>query len=203
LSFRFILNFVLCDLNLDMYKDTSLKRYLDALAAKLPAPGGGSAAALTAAMGAALISMVVNFTLGKPKYAKYENQLKEILEKSEKLRNDFLNLVDLDVAAYKSKNIRSALDVPFMVCRLCFESIKLCTPLIKKGNINLISDVAVAAVLLESAFASAYLNVEINLKMLGDKTLTKSIRKELMKKEKLIKKIRLQTEDKVGKIIRG
>lgn len=185
------------------YKDESLKKYLDDLAARLPAPGGGSAVALSAAMGAALINMVVNFTLGKPKYAKFENELKEILEKSQKLSAEFLNLVDLDVTAYKSKNIRNSLDVPFMVARLCFEAMKLCPPLIKKGNINLISDVAVAAILLESGFASAYFNVEINLAMLKDKTLAKSMRKELDKKEKLIKKTRLQMEEKVGKIIRG
>ena len=186
-----------------MYKESSIKKYLDDLAAKLPAPGGGSAAALNAATGAALISMVVNFTLGKPKYAKYENELKKILEKTEKLREEFLDLVDLDITAYKSKNLRDALDVPFMVCRLCFEAIKLCPALIKKGNINLISDVAVAAILLESAFASAYFNVEINLKLLGDKKLAKNMIKELDRKKKLIKKIRLDTEAKVGKIIRG
>jgi formiminotetrahydrofolate cyclodeaminase len=185
------------------YRLESLKKYLDDLAARLPAPGGGSAAALTAAMGASLISMVVNFTLGKPKYAQYENELKVTLGKSEKLREEFLNLVDLDVVAYKSKNIRDALDVPFMVARLCFEGIKLCPPLLKKGNVNLISDVAVAAILLESAFASANFNVEINLKSLNDRKLTESIRKELKEKEKLIKKIRLQMEEKVGKIIRG
>jgi formiminotetrahydrofolate cyclodeaminase len=111
--------------------------------------------------------------------------------------------VDLDVTAYRSKNLRNALDVPFMVCRLCFETIKLCPPLIKKGNINLISDVAVAAILLESGFSSAYFNVEINLKILQDTQLTKSVRKELSQKEKSIQKIRLQTEEKVGKIIRG
>lgn len=183
------------------YKEETLEKYLDDLAAKLSAPGGGSAAALTAALGASLISMVVNFTLGKSKYAKYEDELKSILEKSEKLRQEFLNLVDLDVAAYKSKNFRDALDVPFMVCRLCFEGMKLCPALIKKGNVNLISDVAVAVVLLESAFASAYFNVAINLKSLDDKKLAKSIRKELEKKEKLIKKIRENTEVKVGEII--
>jgi len=185
------------------YKDETLKKYLDELAAKLPAPGGGSAAALTAAMGVSLISMVVNFTLGKPKYAKYEKELKVILSKSEKLREEFLNLVDLDVQAYQSKNIRDALNVPFMVARLCFEGIKLCPALIKKGNINLISDVAVAAVLLEAAFTCAYFNVEINLKSLTDKTLTKKIKKELTPKEKIIRRIRLETEVKVGKIIRG
>jgi len=147
--------------------------------------------------------MVVNFTLVKPKYAQYENELKEILEESEKLRGEFLNLVDLDVLAYKTKDIRDALDVPFMVCCLCYEGIKLCSVLIKKGNINLVSDVAVAAVLLESAFSSAYFNVEINLKSLGNKKLTQSIRKELVHKEKLTKKIRLETEVKVGEIIGG
>ncbi len=185
-----------------MYKDTSLKQYLDDLAAKLPAPGGGSAAALTAALGASLLSMVVNFTLGKPKYAKHENELKKILEKSEKLRKEFLNLVDLDVKAYQSKNIRSALNVPFVLCRLCFEGIRLCIPLVKKGNINLISDVAVAAILLEGAFACAYVNVEINLKSLGDKRLTKSIKKKLGGESAKIRKIRSETEEKVGKIIR-
>ena len=185
------------------YKNNTLAKYLDDLAAKLPAPGGGSAAALNGALGASLISMVVNFTLGKPKYAKYENDLKVALEKSERLRKELLDLVDLDVVAYKSNNLRDALGIPFMVARLCFEGIKLCPGLIVKGNKNLISDVAVAAVFLESAFAAAYFNVEINLKSLGDKNLARKIRKELTGKEKMIKKIRLQTEEKVGKIIRG
>jgi glutamate formiminotransferase/formiminotetrahydrofolate cyclodeaminase len=186
-----------------MYCDKSLKDYLDDLAAKLPAPGGGSAAALTASLGAALVSMVVNFTLGKPKYARYEGELKDILLKSEKLRNDFLRLVDLDVEAYNSKNIRAALDVPVMVCRLCLECIKLCPSLIKKGNVNLLSDVGVAAVLLESAFASAYFNIEINLKLLKDKGISRALRREFRQKGNKIKKIRLQTEVQVGEIIRG
>ncbi len=185
------------------YKDDTLKRYLDDLAAKLPAPGGGSAAAFTAAEGAALVSMVINFTLGKPKYVEYEDELKAMLKKSDKLREQFLGLVDLDVTAYQSKNIRDALRIPFMVARLCFEGIKLCPPLIKKGNINLISDVAVAAIFLESAFASANFNVEINLKSLGDQKLASSLRKELAQKAKKVKRIRQDTEVKVGKIIRG
>lgn len=185
-----------------MYKDGSIKKYLDDLAAKLPAPGGGSAAALNAALGASLISMVVNFTLGKPKYAEYEEELRTILGNSESLRNEFLELVDLDVLAYQSKDIRKSLDIPFNLCRLCFEGIKLCPPLIKKGNINLISDVAVAAILLESAFASAYFNVEINLKYLKDEKFSRQVRKELEAKAKKIKKTRLETEVKIGQIIR-
>ena len=211
-----------------MYCYKSLKEYLNDLAAKKPAPGGGSAAALSAALGVSLISMVVNFTLGKPKYAKYEKELSGILKDSEDLRSKFLDLVDLDVIAYKSKNIKEALDAPLKVCRFCFTAIKLCPPLIRKSNVNLISDVAVAAVLLESAFAAGYFNVEINLKAMQDKKLalghdfqpvsvvgkalyafpyhkklTQSIRKELKAKQKMLKKIRLETEVKIGKIIRG
>lgn len=186
-----------------MYCNKTLKGYLDDLAAKLAAPGGGSAAALTGSEAAALVSMVINFTIGKPRYAEYEKELQGMLERSEKLRNELLRLVDLDVTAYESKNIRDALDVPFMVSRLCFEGIKLCPPLIKKGNRNLISDVAVAAILFEAAFSSAYFNVEINLKALADKKITQSMRKELLGKAKRLKKIRLEMEAKVGKVIRG
>ncbi|MBP7217193.1 MAG: cyclodeaminase/cyclohydrolase family protein [Candidatus Omnitrophica bacterium] len=186
-----------------MYKDESLTKFLDDTAAKMPAPGGGASAALTAAMGAALLSMVINFTLGKPKYVAFETELKASLEKAEQLRAEFLRLVDLDVTAYASKDLRNALDVPFMVCRLCEKAIELCPPLVKKGNVNLISDVAVAAILLESAFAAALCNVEINLKALGEKSFTKAVHKELRAKEKVTKKIRAKTEAQVGKIIRG
>lgn len=185
------------------YKNDTLEKYLDDLAARLPAPGGGSAAALTGSLGAALISMVINFTLGKPKYAKYEQELATILQRSEQLRRTLLDLVDLDVAAYKSRNIREALDVPLMVCRLCFEGIKLCPQLVKRSNKSLISDVGVAAVLFESAFASAEFNVDINLKMLSDKKLTALIRKELTSKKNLVKRLRQKTEVSVGEIIRG
>lgn len=185
-----------------MYAET-LKRYSDDLAAKIPAPGGGSAAACVASLGAALVSMVANFTIGKPRYAKHEEKLKIILERSEKLRHEFLNLVDLDIVAYRSKDPRQAMDIPLMVSRLCYEAIKLCLPLAKKGNINLISDVAVAAVMLEAAYASACQNVFINLKYLNDPKLAVKVRKELAVKEKSIKRIRNVTEVYVGKIIGG
>ncbi len=184
-----------------MYKNLSLKRYLDDLAAKLPTPGGGSAAALSAAMGAALISMVVNFTIGKPKYSGYELELKKILNSSEKLRKAFLDLVDQDVEAYKSKNIKQSLKIPLSVCWLALDALKLCPPLIKKGNRNLISDVAVAAVLLEAAVSTAAVNVRINLANFDDKKLMLKIEKELCALIKNSKIIRTKTEENVGKLI--
>ena len=195
--------FLMAEENLIMYREKSLENYLSDLSARLPAPGGGSAAALTASLGAALICMVVHFTLGKPRYAKYEKELKSTLAESEKLKEKLLELVDMDVAAYRSKNQRDSLNVPFMTARLSFEGIKLLPPLIKKGNVNLISDVAVAAQLLEAGFSAACVNVEINLKGSADKKLAAAIRKELKSKDKTIRRVRLQTEERVGEIIRG
>jgi formiminotetrahydrofolate cyclodeaminase len=185
------------------YKNQTLNKYLNDLAAKTPAPGGGSVCALNAALGAGLISMVVNFTLGKPRYAAFQSQLKTILSKSEKLRKEFLELVDLDVLAYQSKDLRKSLNVPLKVARLSVKAAQLCLPLITKGNINLISDVAVAAVLLESAFSSAYYNVRINLKILGQAKLSRTLNQELNSLYRVISRIRLNTEERVGKVIRG
>jgi len=185
------------------YKTESLTKYLNDLSARLPAPGGGSAAAMNAAMAAGLMSMVVNFTLGKPEYFKYEAELKVVLRKSNKLKNDFLDLVDLDVLAYQSKDPRKAADVPLMLARLCYEGAKILPPLVKKTNRNLISDLAVAAIFLESAFSAACFNVDINLKILKDDKLAKAINKELRPKGKLIKRIRARMEEGIGKIIRG
>jgi formiminotetrahydrofolate cyclodeaminase len=83
-----------------MYCNKSLKTYLDDLAAKKPAPGGGSAAALVGALGCALLSMVCNFTIGKDKYKDIEREIRKILSQTERLRKRFLSLVDLDVEAY-------------------------------------------------------------------------------------------------------
>jgi len=184
-----------------MYCNKSLKKYLDDLAAKLAAPGGGSAAALAGCLGASLLSMVLNFTIGKARYARYAKELKTTLKKSEELRMKFLDLVDLDIAAYRSKNIKKALGIPLEVVRLCFDGMKLCPGLVKKGNVNLISDVGVAAVFFEAGFCAAGFNVEINLKCLGNKELSRKLRKELAKKEKLIKNLRLKVEGKVNEII--
>lgn len=185
-----------------MYVNKSLRKYLDDLTAKLPAPGGGSAAALVAALGAALIGMVINFTLGKPKYARYQMELTKMLFISDQIRRRFLELVDVDVAAFKSKDINKALSVPLEVARLCVEVMKLCPSLVKRGNINLISDVAVAAILLEAGFSSALFNVRINLKYLKDKARAKRINKGLNKNKNFLKKTRQNLEARIDEIIR-
>lgn len=183
------------------YANKTIKKYLEDLSAKKPVPGGGSASALAAALGASLISMVVNFTLGKPKYLKYQKDLKKILAQSDKLRREFLRLTDEDILAYSSKDIKKATQVPYKIAVLCFTGIKLCPELADKGNVNLVSDVAVAAVLLEAAFSAAYYNVLINLAKLDKKSAVK-FKNDLDKKMKSVKKFRIGTEKRVGKIIR-
>lgn len=186
-----------------MYKDGSLTQYLQDLAKKIPAPGGGSASAMAAALGVSLLSMVINFTLGKPKYALYEKELATALQDTERLRLEFLRLVDEDVAAYSSKDIERSLEVPLSICRLCNEAALLCPALCQKGNVNLISDVAVAIDLIEAAFQGAYWNVDINLKILNDHARAAKIRQELDGYKKSILGIRNDTEVTIGKIIRG
>ncbi len=186
-----------------MYKNKSIMRYMDDLAARIPAPGGGSAAAFTAALGMALVSMVINFTLGKTRYARYHNELTKMIVVSERIRKRLLELVDLDVAAFKSKDINKALEVPLEITQLCSEAIKLCPPLLKKGNLNLVSDVAVAAILLEAGFSSALFNVIINLKYQKDKTKISRINGKLRRKKAILKELRETLEVKIDEVIRG
>ena len=166
------------------YIKDSIQKYLDDLAARRPAPGGGSAAALSAATGAALMSMVANYTVGNPKYKENESRVADILKKSEKYRAELQALVDKDVEAYEKlsagmkkiakdspeldKLYKEAMKPPFDICNITSDALKLCEDLAKYGNKNLITDTAIAAILLEGAFFSAKFNVYINLKYIKD-----------------------------------
>ena len=157
------------------YKNHTLCEYLDALSRKTPVPGGGSAAALTAATGAALVSMVANYSKGKSQSKKVKNKIFSILKQSEQVRKRLLQLVDLDAQAYlgvvrartqsaqkRKKALREAGKVPREVCRLCYKGIQLAPYLVEEGNPHLISDLEVAAEMFLAAFNSAHINVGVN-----------------------------------------
>ncbi|MFA6321509.1 MAG: cyclodeaminase/cyclohydrolase family protein [Candidatus Omnitrophota bacterium] len=166
------------------YNDRPIREYLSDLAAKKPAPGGGSAAALSAAIGAGLMSMVANYTIGNPKYKNSGADAADILNKSENYRAKLQVLVDKDIEAYEKLSaalIKSAKDSPeldglykeamlppFEICKVTAEALSLCKKLAGCGNKNLITDTAIAAILLEGAFFSAKFNVYINLKYIKD-----------------------------------
>lgn len=199
-----------------MYKNI-LKKYLDDLAAKKSAPGGGSAAALAGAIACGLLSMVANFTIGKEKYKKHEKELIELLEKSEVMRNRLTELVDLDAEAYgrvrdayKAKDkkamqeaLKEATAVPLEIANLCHQAIKLCPILLEKGNENLITDVGVPAHLLKAALDSALLNVEINLKGIEDEKFILEIRKVLESQVEEVYGIEAKVKEGVKNILQG
>src|SRR5713226_2318816 len=83
-----------------MYLDKPLQHYLDELASAKATPGGGSASALSGAMGAALVCMVARLTLGKAKYADVQPEVEELLQQTEKLRERFQQLMQEDIDAY-------------------------------------------------------------------------------------------------------
>ncbi len=163
------------DSHMKPFRNYSLSEYTRVLSLKVPAPGGGSAAAATAALGAALLSMVVNYSLGKGAPKTIEQKLKDTLKESEKLRKRFLMLVDLDAQAYlnvvktrkaapakRNAARRRAAEVPLEICKLCYKAVQLSPTLVRYGNKYLLSDVKVALELLLAAFNSAKLNVEAN-----------------------------------------
>src|SRR5215471_6823770 len=83
-----------------MYLEETLHRYLDDLASAQPTPGGGSTAALSGAMGAALASMVCRITIGKESYAGVQKEVEELLGRAENLRSRFQQLMQEDIEAY-------------------------------------------------------------------------------------------------------
>lgn len=182
--------------------DKSVKTFLDELASDAPAPGGGSVAALAGAIGAALISMVAGLTVGKEKYAAVQDDIRTLLQKSEKLRQELTDLIEEDVRVYTELNrtmkmprdtevqkqarteamdgaLKAATDVPMRVAAACVAVIDLCRPAAEKGNRNAVSDVGVGVLMAEAGLRSAALNVLINLGWIKDEIFVRESRQKL------------------------
>jgi len=207
-----------------MYVKGSIKNYLDDLAAKKPAPGGGSSAALSGAMAAALMSMVLNFTIGNKKYKSFEDTASKLLIKSEELRANFLELFTKDIKSYEAvaegyklpkdteehkegrrqiiqNALKHALSVPLDVCRYSVATIRICPELAKNANKNLICDVEVPVRLLEAAFYAAKINVVMNQKEIEDVEFNKIASKELDVLEEEILTYKEISEKEINKVI--
>jgi formiminotetrahydrofolate cyclodeaminase len=175
--------------------------FVDALASKAAVPGGGGAAALVGSIGTALASMVCNLTLGKKKYAQYEEDIKRIIERAQQVQNELLSMVDEDAdnflplsKAYgmpantdeekaekervMQETLKKACEVPVKIVRTCFEAIKLHEDLVDKGSRLAISDVGVGVQCLRAALISGQINVIININMINDENYVRTVKEE-------------------------
>ncbi len=171
------------------FHDYTLNQYLHELAGGDATPGGGSAAALIGALGAALVSMVGNLTVGRKKYAAVDAEMQAMVQAVGKLQEQLLVLCAEDTAAYDTvmaayklpkgtadeqaarklaidDSLRAACAVPLSVAEATIEVLKLARQAAELGNINAVSDAAVGGYAAHAALHSALLNVEINLKSL-------------------------------------
>jgi formiminotetrahydrofolate cyclodeaminase len=186
----------------DKLTQQAVTDFLDALASNAPAPGGGSVAALSGALGAALLSMVCNLTLGKKRYADVQDDIAALVAKTETLRHRLTDLLEADVevysgvsAAYKmprktpedkaarsaaiQEALKAAAQVPLDVARACVEVIDLCTQTAEQGNRGAVSDAGVAVLMAEAGLRSAALNVIININAIKDEAFSAQAQGEL------------------------
>lgn len=171
--------------------------FAELLASKEPVPGGGGASALVGALGAALCSMVANYTVGKKKYAAVEEDVKAILAEAEELRIRLLELVDEDAAAFEplsrayaipkddpargeimERCLRQAAQPPMELLRLSCRTIELHQQLLDKGSVMLQSDVGTGVIFCWSALYGAALNVKVNTKLMKDRAYAEEMNAE-------------------------
>ncbi len=182
-------------------------KFLDELASSSPAPGGGSVAALSGALGSALSSMVANLTVGKEKYENVQDEIKKALKDSEKLRNKLTELIDEDTNAFNDvikafkmpkensnqkekrsqaiqKGYKKAAKVPLDTAKTCYEILSVAKKVAEIGNKNSITDAAVSALMARAGVEGANLNVRINLGSIKDKDFVEKITSKIQVLEK-------------------
>ncbi|HVU69442.1 MAG TPA: cyclodeaminase/cyclohydrolase family protein [Ktedonobacteraceae bacterium] len=185
-----------------MYIEQTLQTYLDDLASSKPAPGGGSAAAVSGAMSAALAAMVCRLTQGKEKYAAVQDEINSLLEQAESLRQRFQQLMGEDIEAYSRLSacfkmpreddeqrrmradaiqlcLQQAALVPLEMSEKAVQVAMVCERVAEIGNANVLSDIGAAAMLAASAGTSAAWMVRINLKNLKDEAVLERLSRRL------------------------
>jgi formiminotetrahydrofolate cyclodeaminase len=205
-----------------MITQAPVDKFLDELASGHPTPGGGSAAAIMGAMGAALVSMVCNVTMGKKGYEGVEAEMKAVLQESEKVRRRLTAMVAEDIAAFDSimaayklpkttdedkairtaaiqSGLRRATETPLDCARACAEVIALARRASEHGYLNVISDGGVGVLAGFTALRSAALNVYINAPALKDRAFAERATAEL---EKLVE-FGARESEAVYKLVRG
>jgi formiminotetrahydrofolate cyclodeaminase len=189
-----------------MFKEMSIKKFMDETSSDSPAPGGGSIAALNGASAAALIQMVANLTLDKKGYENVQKEMEEIKKTAQDYKEKFINYIDEDANSFNSimaafklpkntdeeknerKNIiqesfKKAALVPLNVAKDAYQLFSLAEKVVLKGNKNAVTDGAVAALSARTAVISALYNVKINLGSIKDEKFTEAVRRDVCELE--------------------
>lgn len=180
--------------------DLKVSEYLDTLKSDAPAPGGGSVSALAGAQAVSLFIMVADLTLGKEKYAEYQDvcqtakrrgeDLYRVLSQAVSRDTDAFNLVSeafkMPKATPEEKAARSkaiadatltATEVPYSVMQYAYEGMMLAETMVGRSNPNAASDLGVAILNLMAAIKGAWLNVKINLPGVKDEEKARAFEK--------------------------
>ena len=189
------------------YLKKSVDEYLTELSSRRIVPGGGSAAALTAALGAGLNLMVIG-------YSAQSESLAAASKKQQGILNQLSALIDGDCAAFSElmkavssgkdaqAEYKKAASIPLDICRDSHASMEIALFLLENGNKKLITDVGSAASTLKGAFFSAQLNAEINLTEINDATFVKNAREEISRMKSDINAFSSKIEEGVKDIMK-
>lgn len=182
--------------------EMKIRDFIEELSSDSPAPGGGSVAALSGALSAALSAMVCNLTTGKEKYKDVEYDMEDILERVENIKKRLLEIIDEDTEAFnkvmqayklprdteeekkiRKERIQEALKkaalVPLETARLCADMIEISKEVAEKGNKNSITDAGISTIMAYAGLRAAILNVKINLRSIDDSRFVNSLIYEL------------------------
>lgn len=192
-----------------LLQEQSIKDFVALTASDAPVPGGGSVAALCAAISSALTQMVAGLTVGKKGYESAQEKMSDIIREMPKYQKEFLEGIDRDSEAFdlvmnafrmpkttdEEKAIRRAkineatkcaAEVPMNLARKAVRLLPVCEYVAQNGNKNALSDIAVATMMLRTATRGALYNVRINLASLPDSEYKTQTTDEVLKIEKEI-----------------
>lgn len=213
-----VIEYKMASANQNPLVQKTLTDFADTTASESPAPGGGSVSAYVGALGAALGTMVANLSAGKKGWEKQIGYFSDFADKGQAIKDKLLYLVDEDTRAFNAiitavrmpkatdeekqlrKNAmheatRYAIQIPLEVMKTAFDAFELVDAMVKKGNVNSISDAGVGGLCLKTAIYGAYLNVKINCAGFDDENYVRTVNEEAenileeaIKKEKAIVK---------------